>query len=115
MMCGSCSPDVSSRRESVDEVLPGFCRSRDAVSDGASALLRLNTAFAFPLMPLVCIMLSGSVILAPVSLHPLQRSQRSSDSQAETSLEVSAWDLRFEVIVRGPFLQQLTLADLSRP
>jgi hypothetical protein len=45
----------------------------------------------------------------------LQRSQRSSDSQAETSLEVSAWDLRFEVIVRGPFLQQLTLADLSRP
>jgi hypothetical protein len=77
-------------------------------------LLRLNTAFAFPLN-LVCIMLSGSVILAPVSLHPLQRSQRSSDSQAETSLEVSPWDLRFEVIVRGPFLQQLTLADLSRP
>ena len=61
MTCGSCSLDVSSRRESVDELLAG----RDAVSDGASDLLRLNTAFAFPPLPRVCVMLSGSVILAP--------------------------------------------------
>lgn len=90
MTCGSCSLDVSSRRESVDELLPGSCRCRDAVSDGASDLLRLNTAFAFPLLPLVCVMLSGSVILAPSSLHP---SQSSSDSQGETSVKVSPWDL----------------------
>ena len=71
MTCGSCSLDVASRRESVDELLPGSCRCRDAVSDGASDLLRLNTAFAFPLLPFVCVMLSGSVILAPRFPSPI--------------------------------------------
>ena len=71
MICGSCSLDVSSRRESVDELLAGSCRCRDAVSDDASDLLRLNTALAFPLLPLVCVMRSGSVILAPSFPSPI--------------------------------------------
>ena len=96
MTCGSCSLDVSSRRESVDELLAGSCRSRDAVSDGASDLLRLNTAFAFPPLPRVCVMLSGSVILAPS--FPSSISEFVRFAKGETSKKVSPWDLRLRLL-----------------